>query len=814
MTINRISYNIKSQQIIIWDNNGKTQNVKFSDYYFISSQLAKKYDKFNIEQNNKQYLEYDTYNKLKKVYYNKKNRKQIEKIAYQSDMAVELKYLLDNHIEFSDDRHIGFFDIETFYDIQHPETNNIDYSISPIISIVLYSNKLNKYFVIYWHYSTENNEQDLIVQNIDDDKQYYICKNEKIVLDVFCDLIKELNIDIITGWFSHGYDVPYIIKRLCYYYGNANQLSPIDNTWMSPVRPKGYNDRYAIKIAGLDTIDLMELVQKLNYNFQNNKLDTAAKVILNDEKIKTSSFKDWQNNLDGFLEYAIKDVELLKKIDDKLQCINFAIQLQILSAVPYLNDIISVTKLIDSLLFKTFWDKNIIFPNNKPKKRVNYKGAIVMNPAEPGVHNDVYILDYSSLYPTTIMAFNISPETYLFSAQEIRGQQFNNRLDYLKKNNIKYIDSNYDDDLIGKRYIFFSHAEHIGVIPQLVKELYELRKKLKNIVNTSNDQQQKMIADKRQYAIKIILNSIYGAMGFEKFRLYKPECADSITYFGRKALLFANEYFSHFGNILYMDTDSIFIKLFQDMNANDLFHYLDVFNKSNIKERFVKRFNKYIDQFPEYCQMELKYQKHLKYIYFGEGKKRYYSIEDNGSKYIHGLNIIRKDTPEYVSYLLDILCQKAVKNELTLEDLQMTYNKIKCVSYDKIGIHKAFNKRFDQYNKNVPQHLSAVQFANEKLGLKIQHSDSVYLFYIKSLCEQNLKPKDRHDAICLRPEDFSIIDNNDKFEIDYDKFFEKQIIQPLREFDKIPKVKQVLQQYYKNKNDRYKISKAGEYVLI
>jgi|GEM_PF-3242985 hypothetical protein len=62
---------------------------------------------------------------------------------------------------------------------------------------------------------------------------------------------------------------------------------------MSPVRPKGYNDRYAIKIAGLDTIDLMELVQKLNYNFQNNKLDTAAKVILNDEKIKTSSFKDW-----------------------------------------------------------------------------------------------------------------------------------------------------------------------------------------------------------------------------------------------------------------------------------------------------------------------------------------------------------------------------------------------------------------------------------------------------------------------------------------------------------------------------------------
>ena len=86
MTINRISYNIKSQQIIIWDNNGKTQNVKFSDYYFISSQLAKKYDKFNIEQN-KQYLEYDTYNKLKKVYYNKKNKKNRENPVFLNDFS-------------------------------------------------------------------------------------------------------------------------------------------------------------------------------------------------------------------------------------------------------------------------------------------------------------------------------------------------------------------------------------------------------------------------------------------------------------------------------------------------------------------------------------------------------------------------------------------------------------------------------------------------------------------------------------------------------------------------------------------------------
>jgi DNA polymerase II len=101
-----------------------------------------------------------------------------------------------------------------------------------------------------------------------------MCDGEKTMLNIFCQLIKELNIDVITGWYSHGYDVPYIMKRMQKLFGNYNMISPTGNAWLGNKRPQ--DDYYKLRISGLDSIDLMEVVKSLNYNLQNNKLDTAA----------------------------------------------------------------------------------------------------------------------------------------------------------------------------------------------------------------------------------------------------------------------------------------------------------------------------------------------------------------------------------------------------------------------------------------------------------------------------------------------------------------------------------------------------------
>ena len=96
----------------------------------------------------------------------------------------------------------------------------------------------------------------------------------------------------------------------------------------------------------------------------------------------------------------------------------------------------------------------------------------------------------------------------------------------------------------------------------------------------------------------------------------------------------------------------------------------------------------------------------------------------------------------------------------------------------------------------MPQHVKASKWANKKLDIAINNTDNPYLFYIKSNCEEDLKPKDRQTAVCLNEEDLGLIDaRKDIFEIDYDKFFEKQVIDQLKEFKYIDVVKTILEEY-------------------
>ena len=136
----------------------------------------------------------------------------------------------------------------------------------------------------------------------------------------------------------------------------------------------------------------------------------------------------------------------------------------------------------------------------------------------------------------------------------------------------------------------------------------------------------------------------------------------------------------------------------------------------------------------------------------------------------------------------------AVRDKLTLDHLIKLRLKIEDIDYKDIGISKKFTKRFNQYTKNKPQHIKATMWANDKLGTSITHTDTPYLFYIKSNCEDDLKPKERQTAICLNEEDLHLIDKNKSiFEIDYDTYYKKQVTEQLQEFDLIPNVKNILE---------------------
>ncbi|MAG27018.1 hypothetical protein CMI47_15880 [Candidatus Pacearchaeota archaeon] len=712
---------------------------------------------------------------------------------YESDKSPEFNFILDKGLEWSTERNIMYFDIETWYDPENPRDNMPEKAKQSITSIQCYLPNKNKYFVFSWHpEKTKDFDEPKIINK--GEYIFMLCKDEESMILGFMNTLNMMNVDIISGWYSAGYDLPYIVNR-CRVLGLPYEnLSPIRDVY---IRKRG--DYWKVNIKGLDHIDMLEGVKDMGYNLPNYKLATVVKEIVGEEgldKLTHVTWKDWKDNFKGFIEYGIRDVEILKEINDKINMFGLYTAIQSIANLDSLGLVFYKSMIVDNYILKEFHQK-LIFPKRRHGQKQSYAGAIVFNPTEPGKHDDVTVMDYTSLYPTSIMAFNLSPETFIASEKGCRqlGIDIEDVVKQLQDDGIKYVDTGKVESLFGERYLFYSQEHKLGLLPYVLKKLF-----LKRVEITDGLTSRKYVGDervamqKRQWAYKIILNSAYGAMGFSQFRLYKPEVADAITYFARQALKFAVLKFKDYGHkTLYGDTDSIFIKS-NGKTEPEMVNQLKIFNES-LKEDLVKKYNKGLQE--DYMLMDLKFEYDMEKIYFGDSKKRYYGIiRDTGEKYIRGMNIIRKDTPEFMKNALNKMAEFAVREQLTLNHVIALREKIESVDYKQIGISKSFTKKFDEYIKTMPQHVKASVWANDRLKTAIKNTDNPYLFYIKSHCEEGTKPRDRQTAICLNEEDLNLIDKRkDIFEIDYETFFEKQVLDQLEEFDKIDSVKDILEEY-------------------
>lgn len=720
-----------------------------------------------------------------------KEKQKIEKAfpdyIYESDVKPEFKYLMNSKLTWADakDRNICYFDIETF--TEGEEFSGPENPFAPITSIQCYSTKHKKYFMFTWHDTeTENVTTPEIMEK--DDKVYVFCKDEIDVVLSFFEFLKEYRVDVLAGWYSSGFDMPYICER-------CNRLN-IDYNTMSPIgRVTHYSRGYEWKtyIDGIDHIDMMNSIAEVGYNLPNNKLATAAKEILQDEdceKLTEVTWKDWKDDFAGFMRYGLRDVEILKRIDESLGIFDLFCTVQKITNITQLNEISFKSSVVDKFILSECKDQ-YVFPTRRTVKKQEYKGATVLDP-KPGLYHDLGIVDYASLYPTSVMSFNLSPETFICSQEQVEGMgmTIDQVINELKKKGTKYVDTGYDEDLIGKRYLYYAQSEKVGVLPRILKKMYEERVRIKKEMKGEKDPVHKNALDKHQYALKIILNSAYGAFGFNFFRLYKVEVADSITFFARRALAYAIADLEKCGMpVVYGDTDSCFFL----HGGNDVDTWLNAYN-SKLKSSFIPTYNH--GSTPEYEMMNLEYEKDFETIYIGDSKKRYYGIERNSrKKYIKGLNIIRKDTPPFLKVRMNEITEKAVTGGLTTQDLWGLRREIENQPLATIGITKAYGQPFSSF-KNKANHVEGAKFANEHLKTKITHKDTPLLFYIVSNCEESLKPKDRHTTICLLPEHLHFIGKRkDVFEIDYTTYFAKQVIEQLKEFEHIEQVKNVLKEY-------------------
>jgi DNA polymerase elongation subunit (family B) len=277
-----------------------------------------------------------------------------------------------------------------------------------------------------WGLGKFNNKQDNVI--------YKGFNTERELLNDFINwwMIEDNTPEVITGWNTELYDIPYLVRRLDRVLGEKlmKRMSPWGLVTEGEVYISGRR-HISYDIGGISQLDYLKLYKKFTYKAQESyRLDYITEVELGQKKLDHSEFdtfkdfytKGWQK----FVEYNIVDVELVDRLEDKMKLIELAITMAYDAKVNY-ADVFSQVRMWDTIIYNYLKDRNIVIPPvERSDKDSQYEGAYVKEPI-PGVYDYVVSFDLNSLYPHLIMQYAISPET-LVSMDDL-----NNRIAELEK---------------------------------------------------------------------------------------------------------------------------------------------------------------------------------------------------------------------------------------------------------------------------------------------------------------------------------------------------------------------------------------------
>lgn len=532
--------------------------------------------------------------------------------TYEGDLKPEERYKYDNDIEISKNQDILYFDIETDDRVKKIEIGR-DY----ILSWVAWDNSGNKY---------------------SEELQELTPNEERQIIQKFFELCK--NYDIIAGWNIKKFDIPYLRKRAEIY----NLFFP--------------------NIGQYDLFQRMKHIYRFDSKIKSFSLENISQVFLNEGKIKhDGTYKLWSQKDGSLLKYNEKDVDLTKRIDEKLKISEMMIlQSTWCKSLPRK---FSLYSLIDSVIIQQSHKLRRPVPTNYralqsyDESKVDdaefekYLGAEVLEP-EVGFHENVTVFDFTSLYPSIIMTCNIGYDTLS-----------ENENDVIKCPGTSYVKRGINNEL---QPTFFSKKQ--SCIAETIKNLIGLRKEFKEKKLlyiekgwTNKPEYQKIVSD--EIIVKELSNSVYGIMGMQYGRYYNIDVAESITLTGRWVLNFARTTFVNMGyQVIYGDTDSIFVKSEQPLDIEKCrseFHRIieyelrAVYNisQSKIKLGFDKHYNTF--------------------MLFA--KKNYVGLMDNHENknvdalYVRGLEYIKRNTFKFAAEKQKILIENILRRRIAISDV-------------------------------------------------------------------------------------------------------------------------------------------------
>ena len=667
------------------------------------------------------------------------------------------------------------------------------------------------------------------------DEHYIRCKDEWTLCRQFLKLWTERCPDVITGWNTKFFDIPYIVNRFRKILGedDTRRLSPWN--YVSE-RKTVINGREMIAygfegVASLDYIELYKWYAPGGKSQESYRLDNIANVELGERKLSYEEYGNlhtlYRENFQLFIEYNIKDVELILRLEDKLKLIELGLTLAYDTKSNY-EDIFAQTRMWDSLTYSYLLERNIIVPPRIVKdKESAFEGAYVKDP-QVGLHNWVASFDLNSLYPHLMMQYNISPETliepedYTQEMRDVLSQGVT--VDKLLN---KLIDTSKLEGVTLTPNGQFFKTNFQGFLPRMMEEMYEDRKKFKNMMLESKQEYEnetdknkkhelsKRIAryDNLQLAKKVSLNSAYGALGSQYFRFYDLRMALGVTSAGQLSIRWIenkiNEYMnklleSNSDYVIASDTDSIYLNLGplvdkfvqSGKSITTVISFMDKICKDKIEpyiDRSYSELASYVNAYDQKMRMK---REALANKGVWTAKKRYIlNVYNNeGVQYkepkmkVMGLEMIKSSTPSVIREKM----KEAINLMMTgtEEDVQSFIenfrNHFKELPPEEISFPRGLNglKTYSDaatlYKKGCPIHVKGAILYNhylkqmklDKQYPMIQEGEKLKFAYLKM-------PNPFKETVISYPQKLPTEFGLDNY-IDYDLQFDKSFLDPIK----------------------------------
>ena len=522
-----------------WRENGekKYEIVPFKPYFYVKEDATEpsiykpsKYISRDFEYIRGNWVNIDS-EPLKKVCvdssFDIRKAKDMFSKTYEADVPFHFRYCVDELDEMPEyDMRKWYWDMEWQQGGEHHDK---------ITTIVVYDNYDKEYYQWLWLPN--------YIQMKDDE---FIFDNEKDMIESFMRTMIVKDPDMLIAWFGHFADIPKLLERACAVGLNPCIMSPIGFVKGIKKVKDGFEFKYIEKgftpieqpIGGRICLSL-DLAFERQWNdsqrgtLPSMSLDYIGEMVLNKKKLVSEKFPDtnefyrraWLEDTQTYLEYAIKDVELIVEIDEKNFCSEAILSLQRLLKAPF--DACFYASHMGSIYFmRNAWWKAPT--GTKVDKRETYEGAMIYDPLSEGtngLHLNVAAFDFAGLYPSMMIARNISFETKSTEPTEF-GVNILTPRDFSETKDVKML---------------YYKTDELGLLPKAVLELKELRNEYKRLMREARETDNGEYAKwyNNQMAVKRLMASFYGIVAFQGFGWADVDLAASITASAREAIRLA-----------------------------------------------------------------------------------------------------------------------------------------------------------------------------------------------------------------------------------------------------------------------------------